>query len=237
MRLLLLIVLVGGLSTIPIINANIQPDNNSPLLDASTAMFHHVEHTKTCGNNLQRLGTIQLEPLWLAKFDQQIKKTLKLTNSLNHLISNVYDDKLKNSKSNSNNNYNVYAKDNNVSSSSLNFHIIESHMLSSLSYFMFSSSQLQSSLSLTKNFGGINSNDYVNDAYIRGYGVVLFNENNDNLQPSTNNNDHKCLYISNALNNHNVAKNKSCLALNINPNYEKSALSDVLLYDSDTLVI
>ena len=60
---------------------------NSRLLDATTALLHHVENTRKCGNNLQRLREIDLEPFWSAKLDAQVRKAILLANSLNHLIN------------------------------------------------------------------------------------------------------------------------------------------------------
>ena len=148
----------------------------NPLLDASTAMFHHVENTKTCGANLEKLK-INLEPLWLHKFDNQIKKTLKLTNSLNHLINNLNDDSSKHNQKHNNMNLNQNT------STLINFHIIESHMLSSLNYFMFSN------VNNLKEFD--DSLLYLNDPFIKGYGVVLFENENDHID------NYKCLFINN----------------------------------------
>lgn len=59
---------------------------NNPLLDQLTAMLYHVENTKLCGNNLQKLN-IDLEPLWSKKFKSQLQKSHHLANLLNNLFS------------------------------------------------------------------------------------------------------------------------------------------------------
>jgi hypothetical protein len=188
-------------------------NQQNPLLDAATAMFHHVENTKTCGANLEKLK-INLEPLWLYKFENQIKKTLKLTNSLNHLINNLNDDS---SKHNHKHQHNINLNQN--SSTLINFHIIESHMLSSLNYFMFSNGNN------LKDFD--NSLPYSNDPYIKGYGVVLFENDDDQIE------NYKCLFINNE--NPNL-RNKSCSALNlvVDPSSEsqQSQTQDDLVFNN-----
>jgi hypothetical protein len=206
-------------------NINKKPKEN-PLLDATTALFHHVENTKTCGNNLQKLS-IDLEPLWSFKFISQIKKATRLANSINYIISNVNEDSsnYKNSYSNSKNN------------DLLNSNLIESNLLSSLSHFIFSqttndlqesstapiaplSSDLFHSSSEKEdalyNNNNANNNDdkdkyNLNDPYILGYGVILFLDNDN---PT-------CLYISKSngntkdnLSNEKFLKNRSCSSLN-----------------------
>jgi hypothetical protein len=113
---------------------------NSNLLDATTALLHHVENTRKCGNNLQRLRDIDLEPFWSAKLDTQVRKAIRLANSLNHLINSEPTT----GDSESFNIYSSTAQKQQEAHSSLNYYtkIIDSTFLSSLSHFIFSSSSL-----------------------------------------------------------------------------------------------
>jgi len=222
---------------------------NSRQLDATTALLHHVENTRKCGNNLQRLRDIDLGPFWSAKLDTQVHKAIRLANSLNHLINSepstqqtgdsnafrIYQSTQQQKQQEAHTSLNYYAK------------IIDSTFLSSLSHFIFSSNSLSAQETLSFNSANLRKNSaesiesaseqqkdsmsklekqtqsetdsVANDAFILGYGVVLFNSIKTNESP-------RCLFISNDETNVNkppsVTESKACSEMNFQLNSESA---------------
>jgi uncharacterized protein YhhL (DUF1145 family) len=202
---------------------NQNPIVKNPQIDLLTAMLHHVQNTKKCGNNLQTMH-VDLQPLWIFKFKDQIIKFQRLANTLNHLISKIND----------NNEMLQHV--------TIKNQLIDSDLFTSLSYFIFSKQVSSNPLTQEENepkrdnngtridekdkiqvvksqfdylstFGQIfvdesfisTKNNYKNesgknsafDSFIIGYGVTLFG---DPSTTSTNNKNHilndKCLFLT-----------------------------------------
>jgi hypothetical protein len=192
------------------LNPNLLEKNS--LVDATTAMFYHVENTKKCGNNLQ-IFNIDLKPFWNVKLKAQIKKAIRLANSVNLVLN-------KNGVNSQTQQANGKAKEEDVEN-----YLIESNFLSSLSYFIFSQSTSESLTPFKlkneeKSYGERDLEDNVfskqnqnlinADPYIVGYGVILYKKENGLSKP-------KCLYIKKDLKNSigNFQTNNSCTSMNV----------------------
>lgn len=169
--------------------------NRNPLFDVLTALLYHVEHTKTCGNNLQKQN-IDLQPLWNSKFSSQLKMSIQFTNSVNNLIANDVNE------------------DNNFEN--FNSKKFDLNVLPSLSHFMFKSLSDTSkagstAFNNTKELFDRDENGNLEDPYLLGYGVVLFNEDVVDTTPSKPTaSNFKCLYVKqNPLFNKNDEKKAS----------------------------
>ena len=190
------------------INTNF--DQKNSLLDATTAMFYHVENTKKCGNNLQ-IFNIDLKPFWNFKLKSQIKKTIRLANSVNLVLNN--------------NDLNSQTQANGKTREDLETYLIESNFLSSLSYFIFSQSTKESltpfkieiedksyeERDTDETIYSKQTHNLINaDPYIVGYGVVLYKNEKGSSKP-------KCLYIRKGHRNSigSFQTNNSCESMNI----------------------
>ena len=89
-----------------------------------TALLYHVETSRACGINLQKFN-IDFEQLWLRKFSSQVRKSIHLTNMLNHLIHSNAAESAANGGSKT---WPEFSK-----------HILNSNLIESLSYFMLGS--------------------------------------------------------------------------------------------------
>ena len=200
------------------------------LVDKLTSMFYHIEHTRKCGDNLQRFG-VDLNPFWSSKFLAQTEKTFALANSLNHLISNMNTEPAASTSHKSN-----------------EIQIIESNLLPALSYFLFTrtndkagslvykstSSQMRL---LNEAFAKPPQIQY--DPFLLGFGVLLFYdvENNVSEYSDTTKKTIKCFYLytksnlSEEIDASNLIRNKSCSSLNLSARQDKTAADYI---ESDT---
>nr|QVK45730.1 G protein-coupled receptor [Proales similis] len=122
--------------------------STASLIDATTAMFYHMAHTKSCGTNLQTLK-IDLTPMWNVKLKPQISKAMDAAKFFNNYLN-----KLEGSESRA------------VSNDVLYYELSRSGLVESLSHFIFSSSPPVDRADLA-------TQSLSTDPYIIGYGLVL----------------------------------------------------------------
>ena len=162
----------------------ISHDSKNPNFDILTGFLYHAEHTKTCGDIFQTL-TIDFNDFWGKKFQRYVRKATQLAASLNYLI-------------------NQYSNEDEY------LNKIDLSLVYSLSYFIFSNSDLEmidpgkysssySFIQALKEKTVVENNrvDY-GENFIISYGLIFHNKKGlDGENTYESNQYKKCIYVRN----------------------------------------